>query len=826
MPSTSELNAKTPPAPARSALPPGSPGRGAGAAGTQTQTQVRNPISLRLYKVLGTNFTDEATREALSTLSDLYVVPPRDEPLREAAADDWDDDQDGAEEDPAPTNTKAFRAPTGTGTGSRWDGVDVVESVPGESAMRARKNLRRDMENKLAEGSQQFLHAFGAVDQKLNELQSHVADMRASCGEAEAQLQLTNEASKTLLDRAANLRRERWEVETRKSIVTLFLARFTLDDDEAEAMTSRDVPIGARFFAAVDKTQKIRDDCRVLMAGEEGPTKAGCVPDIPFTQPHYFVCWSRVADDQICGRLDIMSATASYLEQGYEKILRWCTYEFRQMGRDLQLEVSDTTREAVRRLRQRPELLTEALAILSQSRQSTLLAAFIDALTRGGPSGLPRPIELHAHDPMRYVGDMLAWVHQVIAAEREFLESLFGVKGDGRMVGSVRKFTVSEEEEWIAELMDNAVGKLCVPLKVRVQQTVRSQESSITLYKIANLVQFYMQTMRRTIGEDALLSKTLQEITDVAYKAFFDAIETQSRALSRIALELDDPSVNPPMSILDHAQILREIMAVYDSSLLGDESSAERDAGFKRIADIMIDPAIEMCSAASEEKQRLRARWDKSVFVLNCLTYLQSVLEQFTFTGVKCRELQAVVDERVKALTDEHYKNLLSDTGLDTSAVACETRGKNEPLSRMEATQPQQLLASLHTFSLWLSGLEVVQSPRLVRLTHPRLHSQIHHVALTRLAKMYGRLCDEVRKPENKYEAASTLLGSERPFGQIHLLWQIFGMQDEEEDEDEGEDEEEEEGEKRDEDEEEKRDEDDEDEDEESEEDATDEDES
>lgn len=108
-----------------------------------------------------------------------------------------------------------------------------------------------------------------------------------------------------------------------------------------------------------------------------------------------------------------------------------------------------------------------------------------------------------------------------------------------------------------------------------------------------------------------------------------------------------------------------------------------------------------------------------------------------------------------------------------------------EPLSRMEATQPPQLLSALHTFSLWLSGLEVVQSPRLVRLTHPRLHSQIHHVALTRLAKMYERLCDEVKKPENKYEAASTLLGSERPFGQIHLLWQIFGMQDEEEDEEE-----------------------------------------
>lgn len=63
-------------------------------------------------------------------------------------------------------------------------------------------------------------------------------------------------------------------------------------------------------------------------------------------------------------------------------------------------------------------------------------------------------------------------------------------------------------------------------------------------------------------------------------------------------------------------------MIVYESSL-GDEKPTERDAGFKNILDVMVDPAVEMCSAASEEKQRLRARWDKHVFVLNCLTYLQ-----------------------------------------------------------------------------------------------------------------------------------------------------------------------------------------------------------
>ncbi|KAJ7293752.1 oligomeric Golgi complex subunit 6 [Mycena rebaudengoi] len=629
-------------------------------------TQSRNPVSLRLYKVLGTNFDDEATREALQTLSELYAtstIAKGKEALRNV-------DDDELEEEWMKSS-------------SVIPDELLTEAIPGESAARARKNLRRDMEQKLAEGSRQFLKAFGEVDQKLEELQRHVAVMHASCDEAETQLQLTNTSSAMLLERAGSLSEERQEVENKKSIINLFLGRFTLNEEEVEAMTSRDISVGQQFFKAMDKTERIRTDCRVLMAGEDGPTQAG---------------------------LDIMASTSSHLEQGYEKIFRWCSYEFRQMGRDMHVEVGGIMREAIRRLRKRPELLTEALTSLSQARQATLMSSFLTALTRGGPSGLPRPIELHCtRSP-------------ALSAEREFLESLFGLQGDGRMVGSVRVFEEkSEEEGWIRELMDLAVGKLCVPLKVRVQQTIRSQESSIISYKIANLLQFYMITMRRTIGDTAVLSTTLHEITDVAYNAFYEAIETQGRALLRATLDIDDPSLSPPLAILDHAQVLREVMNVYESSLLGDEGEAEQTAGFQRILDITVDPA-----------------WDREVYVLNCLSYLQSVLEPFPFTSQKQLTLQGIVEEKVIRLTEEHYKNIMVDAGIDQIAETCINRDE----SVISFFIPPQLQSALHNFSVWLSGLEVVQSPRLSQLTAQRLHMKIHHSALERIA---------LKKPENKY---------------------------------------------------------------------------
>lgn len=89
-----------------------------------------NPISLRIYKALGTTFDDPSSREALEIAASFYA--PRD--LLEGEEGDvvW-------EEQPRRT-------------------------LRGQSAVMARKYLKRDVEMKLAESSQRFLDAFGEVD--------------------------------------------------------------------------------------------------------------------------------------------------------------------------------------------------------------------------------------------------------------------------------------------------------------------------------------------------------------------------------------------------------------------------------------------------------------------------------------------------------------------------------------------------------------------------------------------------------------------------------------------------------------------------------------
>lgn len=47
--------------------------------------------------------------------------------------------------------------------------------------------------------------------------------------------------------------------------------------------------------------------------------------------------------------------------------------------------------------------------------------------------------------------------------------------------------------------------------QIRIRDTVESQEGVIMAYKIANLVQFYLVTMQRTVGQEAVLTVALAE---------------------------------------------------------------------------------------------------------------------------------------------------------------------------------------------------------------------------------------------------------------------------------------------------------------------------
>ncbi|CEQ42063.1 SPOSA6832_03834, partial [Sporobolomyces salmonicolor] len=701
-------------------------------APSSSLTASRNPLQLKVNRLLSSNLDDAGTRAALDTLGQI--------------------EQGGLE-------------PNGRAIGSALK----------------RGGLRKEIDGRMAQGSKEFLEAFSEVNDKLSMLQSHLDAMHVCCDEVQTELDKANQGTRYLLEHAEGLRQQRFVVPpaspllltranplhfrsttaVQQSLVHLFLTRFTLSDAELRALTSREVPVGPELFAAMDKTERIRADCKALLSGEAGEgTQAG---------------------------LDIMEYTSQHLEAGYLKIFKWCSFEARGFAKDV-LEVSVSMRTAVARLKSRPDLLScvlsltildclplltlatlcsEVLAILGTTRSTSILNLFLDALTRGGPNGLPRPIELHAHDPIRYIGDMLAWIHQAMAGEREFLESLFGVKEEGRWVGSVHGYSTlrsrradeiggESDQERVKRLLDKDFEGCGRPLKIRVQQTIKSQESSIMAYRIATLIHFYKVTMERTIGEDALMSKVLTEIMDHAYEVFFETLKAQGRSLLRF-IQPPAAALSAPTQLRDTLSTLREIMSVYSHSLLDSESPSSPSASpsdFKPVLDAVLDPALQMCGTMAEMRA---TEWDRAVFWVNCDEAVLGVLEGYRFAEERRRAVESDEEGHVERLTVEHYGHLLKETGLEPILEALHGKDADTPLSHIPAAGAHPLMQAISLFSTFLSTVDTLSSPRL-SLLPPHLASSIHAEALARISRAYDEVYNAVTNEKNRYEGRNTLL--------------------------------------------------------------------
>ncbi|MCO5586516.1 hypothetical protein L7F22_040456 [Adiantum nelumboides] len=431
----------------------------------------------------------------------------------------------------------------------------------------ARTRVAKDAEDSVEDATLGYLDVLETVDRAISDVSSHIDELYAACNDIDSRLTRADDSTRYLLEHADGLRKQRATTAQNAKLLDAFLSRFTLTEAQIDAIESRSLPVGPLLFEAMDRIEAIRADCHVLLVGREegqvGGMRAG---------------------------IDIMDETASLMDKAQTKVAKWLTFELRSTFKEGQ-DVGQNVRESVKRLDQREDLLRPALKALATTRAKQLSNAFQTALTVGGPapSFLPRPIELHAHDPMRYVGDMLAWVHQSVASEREFLVGLFSrlekvedIEGRRRvgerrrgLEGSIdytrdrdvmEQIGLTKGEIWTREVLDRVLEGCGRPLKVRVEQTVNSQEGCITTFKLASLVQFYRVTMERTIGSKAALSKTLSEISQVSYRAFLNTLDSLAAGLSRFH-QTPESDLGPSPPLLGACATLKELLAVHQSTL-------------------------------------------------------------------------------------------------------------------------------------------------------------------------------------------------------------------------------------------------------------------
>ncbi|KAJ8280646.1 hypothetical protein GJAV_G00057290 [Gymnothorax javanicus] len=580
-----------------------------------------------------------------------------------------------------------------------------------ENSLRTRRNLRGDIERRSLTINEEFVRIFKDVKEELESVHEDVQAMSSCCEEMTNRLKAAKEQTQDLIVKTNKLQGENHRLEVRAQVAEAFLSKFQLSSEEMATLRgARDAPITEDFFKALGRVKHIHEDVKILLR----------------------------TNQQTAG-LEIMEQMAVLQETSYEQLYRWAQNECRGLTQET-CDIAPVLSQAMEALQDRPVLFKYTLDEFGTARRCAVVRGFIDALTRGGSGGTPRPIEMHSHDPLRYVGDMLAWLHQATASEKEHLEAL------------LKQVTTPGVEENMQEVVGHITEGVCRPLKVRIEQVIVAEPGAVLLYKLSNLLKFYHHTISGIIGTSvASLLLTMEEMHVLSKKMFFNSLSLHaSRLMDKV--ELPPPDLGPTTSLTQTLSLLREVLTSHDSAMVPLDA---RQADFAQVLSCILDPLLQLCTVSASNLGTA----DMATYMVNSLYMMKTTLALFEFTDKRLEMLEFQIEAHLDTLINEQASYVLTRAGLSHIYSGVQQHGAEQgPLSNMAGMDSSSLKAAMVQFDRYLSSPDTLVMPQLNFLLSAAIKEQIFRQSTELVCRAYGELYAAVTDPGNGYKEPESVL--------------------------------------------------------------------
>jgi hypothetical protein len=538
-----------------------------------------------------------------------------------------------------------------------------------------------------------------------------------------------------VLDEASELLKQKDQVEAKQQLLKTFNAHFIMSDDDIATLTSTAEPVNERFFTILARAKKIQSDCEILLGTE----------------------------NQRLG-LEIMEQTSKNLNGAFQKLYRWIQREFKSLNLE-NPQINSSIRRALRVLAERPSLFQNCLDFFAEAREHILSDAFYTALTGTSVTGEEdtslKPIELVAHDPLRYVGDMLAWTHSATVSEREALEVLFISEGDeiakGIQAGrdSEPWNRISEDEEDVSvfdglkalnELVDRDVAGVARVLRQRIGQVIQSHEETIMAYKIANLLNFYRVTFSKLLGNDSVLLESLTTLEESALRQFRVLMRDRIAGL-HTDTQAPPADLGPPDFLQEGLKQLTAIMKTYETSFT---SANSREADFQPVLVEAFDPFMKGSENMAKDLEAPKS----AIFAINCLLATRAILGPFDFTTERVAEIQDNIEEYATGLIEHQYSFFRNNSALQpllqALAPLSDSKEDLKSIRSLETFKPEALTQASQTLDDFLPSALMDAMENLKHLQSSKLAREITEAAAE-------RFCGDFEQVEEKLIAADEI---------------------------------------------------------------------
>ena len=559
-----------------------------------------------------------------------------------------------------------------------------------------------------------------------------INSLNSSCADMRAHISTSSREIGPVLEEATSLINQRKQIETKHQILKAFSSHFWITEEQATVLTSTAEPVNEEFFQILTRVKKIHHDCQVLLGTE----------------------------DQRLG-LEVLEKSSKQLNGAFQKLYRWIQHEFRTL--DLENpQISASVRRSLRVLAERPTLFQSCLDFFAEARESILSDSFHAALTGSNSDTshiATKPIELYAHDPLRYVGDMLAWAHSATVSEREALEVLFVSEGD-EISRSIQAGL--ESEPWLRgsddqEMFDGkkALNQLVSRdltgvtrlLRQKTEQVIQSHEDATLAYKIANLVGFYKGTFVKLLGQDSDLLDLFDTLQASAMRQF-RANMRDHVATVQSELAVAPADLSPPDFLEEALKTLRVLAKSYDTSAAALDGS---NSDFEAVLAEALDPFLGGCVNLQKSMQQP----DGAIFAINCLLAVRDTLSTFKFAAERVAEMGETIGEHVVALVDYQHQYFLHESGLvtlfDALSVLDDAPGSLETIPRLDAFKPEALVSTSQQLDGFLPSALIDAAENLKKLRNRTTVQEI-------IEEAAAKFCEDFESVEKKMVAVDDLL--------------------------------------------------------------------
>ncbi|KAL2373743.1 Golgi transport complex subunit 6 [Blastomyces gilchristii] len=497
--------------------------------------------------------------------------------------------------------------------------LEILDDRGIQNTPETRRQLKLDVQKEVIDSNGKIVQDFSKVAEQLKRIGTVISSLNNACEEMRRHIVLASQETAPVLEEATILMSQRREVETKQKLLDAFNKHFIMSENELASLTSTAEPVNDHFFHALARMKQIHKDCEVLLGSE----------------------------NQRLG-LEIMEQSSKNLNAAFQKLYKWIQMEFKSLNLE-DPQISSAIRRALRVLAERPSLFHNCLDYFAEAREYILSDSFHTALT-DVPSGqesdmAAKPIEFSAHDPLRYVGDMLAWVHSAAVSEREALEALF-ITDEGEIAKGIQAGVASEPWSQVDEgevvfdgrkalndLVTRDLNGVARSLRQRVELVLQGHEDAVTLYKIIGLLAFYENTFSKLVGRESDLVTSIASLQEFAFNHFQVLMQDQVAAVSAEPENLTPPAdLSTPQFLTDALDNLISLMKAYDSSFANEhtkDSSSENK--FTPIVRTALDPFLELAKTSSNTLSNPTSR---AAFQVNYLLSTRDVISPYQFVCV------------------------------------------------------------------------------------------------------------------------------------------------------------------------------------------------